>query len=342
MLMKLSSWVAVLALTLAALALTGHREARSQVTPVPEHKVSVKSAGGADANGAPRAPTKTGKIKTNTTGNMGLRLTNNANVAASDLHLKVIHPAGAVIDKYTFYPPFGDSTVQDPNPNVATISGVVGTGLQPLGQGKECTVDVKVRDSAGNPVADGDVEFEIWWTRGTDNEVVHAVSPERVGPTDTWTAVSTLGFDGFDASLKELSREDIALLSGEVALNDVIIAERMNFRFGTGDMLLKLSHSLRFLTTEDIVIEARTESREAAAAADISFGEPRLDREGNLVFRVTRNVDATTHVAIRVCNLRIEGAEDLGLGAKLHVGVQCAAMQGFVVDEHQHVLSVIE
>ncbi|MBZ0137970.1 MAG: hypothetical protein K8I27_16560 [Planctomycetes bacterium] len=309
---------------------------------------------GAHGDGTPKDPKKV-DAKTASGGAAGdvtMKLKNTSGEDVTDVHVKIKIPKDCKISEISTSKPGGSPfTENEPDgsgdPESEAVAKVPAQGTNSLADDDTVTVDVSVVcwDEATEEwvdVANTDVQFEIWWTRGDGrNIVVSATSSEQIGdgdPRTTLASMNTTHSWGFDFSVFETAEYT-------ASLNDLAIAECDGFRFQEGSLVLRPTNSTRFnaASLESFSISARSEDNDnVLGTGRFSAGEPRIDSRGNFVIDITRSQSDTEHIVIVLSGLKVEDLSGHEAGQKVYADVSGAAVAGYCMHRYFHLLTVVE
>ncbi len=290
--------------------------------------------GKASARGGAVSPAAGGSLTNNDapttsgSGRITFEVKNTSNENATDLHFKIVSPAGAT------------ATVVGTSAPLSTISGdgtgevevAMPNGGNPLGHGATQTVGLEFKDEQGNKLEQKKVHLQIWWTKFGDAMVM--LSPDKVGGN----VLVSLDIPDFDASTKEIQEG-----TDEFVASDIAIGENYGYRFETGDLMLSLNRGLTFTDISNLELLAYDEDGNSMAnnPDDISFGTPRLTVLGSLVIPIHRNASHNKHVAVIIRNATVSGSDILSVDETVRVRVSCSALAGMVVEDWQTLATII-
>lgn len=330
---------AQLILGILALNMLAAPNAADRIGLAKDAPVAVKSTNGKDKNGKPLSPTKvSGKLAED--GGFGMDLKNEGGETAKDVHIKVIKPADAVITTVEW------AGTPAPFTTVTALPAAEVDSHGTLSNGGVVGVDLLVRKSGAPPTTYPEgtaVEFEIWWTRGVNhNIIVSATSPDTIGSSDPMITLASLGIPGFNVAPAEIPEGQ-----AQGDLNMIVLAECHGFRFQKGSLVLSTDGNQGFamghLDGEELVVAAYDETgRAVTSQTRVSFSSPRIDVNGNFVVDIERNQSDDLHIVIVIKNLRLTRANEREKnGRPIKVSFSGAAIGGGCIKDNYTIATIV-
>jgi hypothetical protein len=304
---------------------------------VRDNPVQVGNSKGGEGPTPPRSPATTSG-RTTASGGLILDLNNASTVHASDVHIRVDSPRGAMVSSLNF--PGGEFEAHNTLP-AGTAEGRIPASGNPVAPGTVVPVDIVVVDKDENPLDQSQVSLSIWWSRGPNFDIwVSATSGNRIGNAEPLTTLASLGITNYNVS-------PVQVLEGTeqpIDLNLIVLAECHNFRFQEGCLVVTAEGTPTFIIDEDKThIEAWDEQgNQVVSQSRVSFSNLRIDDFGNFVFNVERDNTDDLHIVIVIRGLKITNLEGVLADWSVPVSFGGAALGGGCIHSLYDIVTIFD